>query len=166
MWAVTNLRYQLQGSCDVGVHSDRFTLAQRKDEPLTTFWNDVLAAVTYLEAPGRPTTLGDIVKVKTPPLHAVWTKDITPIVTTESQIQAMIYNFGVHLEHKSVEIDVPSTTTAAFSAVAPPTEEIRLLHKRNALLAAANASRNRYNNRDRGRNRPRDRDRDRHNDRN
>ena len=78
----------------------------------------------------------------------------------------MIYNFGVHLEHKSVEIDVPSTITAAFSAVAPPTEEICLLRWQNALLAATNASRNCYNDRDHGHNRPRDRDRDRQNDRN
>jgi hypothetical protein len=144
-------------------------MAHRKDEPLTTFWNDVFAAVTHLEASDRPTnltTLGDIVKQKTLPLHDIWTKDITPGVTTESQIQAMIYNFGVHLEHKSVEIDVPSTTTAAFSAVAPPTEKIRLLREQNALLAAANASRNRYNDRGHGRSRSRDRDRDRHSDHN
>ena len=78
MWAVTKLRYKLQGSCDVGVHLHSLTLAQRKDEPLTTFWNDVLAVVTPLEASGRPTgltTLGDIVKLKTLPLHTVWTKD-------------------------------------------------------------------------------------------
>jgi len=78
----------------------------------------------------------------------------------------MIYNFGVHLEHKSLEIDVPSTTTAVFSVVAPLTEEISVLREQNVLLAAANASQNRYRYRDHARNGPRDRDRDRHNDRN
>ena len=40
MWAVINFRYKLQGSYNVGVHSDRLTMAQRKAEPLITFWNE------------------------------------------------------------------------------------------------------------------------------
>jgi hypothetical protein len=97
--------------------------------PLTSFWNDVLAAVTHLEASGRPTgltTLGDIVKLKTLPLHAVWTKDVVPGVTNEADIQAMIYNFGIHLEKNSAEIDVSAPIPAVFLAVATHTEEIRL----------------------------------------
>ncbi len=73
MWAAVLLKYHPLSSCDVEVHSDRLTLPQRKYEAITVFWNGILSAVTYLEASGRPTSLknlGDIVKLKTLPLHA------------------------------------------------------------------------------------------------
>ena len=169
MWAAILLKYQLRSSCDVGIHSDRLTLPQRKDEPITSFWNSILSAVTHLEASGRPTsltTLGDIVKLKTLPLHATWTKDVVPGITSEDEIQAMVYNFGVHLEHKTAETDSSSSGAAAFAAVASQTEAIRLLTEQVASLSATNA-RSRYardrNDNDRNdRYRPRDRDRNRH----
>jgi len=73
----------------------------------------------------------------------------------------MIYNFGVHLEFKAVEIDLFSPAAAAFAAVASQIEGIRLLTEQVATLTD-NASRSRVdrerNNRDRPDNKYRNRD--------
>ena len=86
-------------------------------------------------------SLGDTIKLKTLPIHATWTKDIDPGVTTEEEIEQMIYNFGIHLEFKSAEVDSSSPAAAAFAAVEIHTEVIRLLTAQVAALTAS-ASRN------------------------
>jgi hypothetical protein len=48
------LKYQLLSSCDIGVHTDRLCVPQRKDESLSSYWISILAARTHLAASGRP----------------------------------------------------------------------------------------------------------------
>jgi len=69
----------------------------------------------------------DIVKQKTLPLHATWTKDIVPSRTTEMQIQEMMYNFGVHLEFKAAVTESSPPTVAAFRVGDSQSDLVRLL---------------------------------------
>ncbi len=63
----------------------------------------MLSTAQYLQSVGRPTSLvnlGDIVKGGTLGIHYAWTKDITSGVTTEAQIQSVIFSYGIHIETK------------------------------------------------------------------
>ena len=74
MWNAILLKYQLKSICDIGTHTDRLALPQRKDESLSSYWSSINAAITHLAAAGRPTsltTLADIIKLKTLTLHSV-----------------------------------------------------------------------------------------------
>jgi hypothetical protein len=151
MYKCIILKYQLQGSCDIGVLIDRLCVPHKKDESLSAYWTSIRAARTYLAASGRPnplTSLGDIIKLKTLPIHATWMKGISPSVTTEQEIEAMVYNFGIHLEFKSAKVDSSSSAAAGFAAVESQTEVIRLLTAQVASQVAqvaaltASASRN------------------------
>jgi hypothetical protein len=76
MWNAIVLKYQPKSSCEVGIHSDRLSIPQLKDESITAYWTHILSAIIHLEASGRPTsltTIADIIKLKTLPLHATWT---------------------------------------------------------------------------------------------
>ena len=71
----------------------------------------------------------------------------------------MIYNFGIHLEFKAVEVDSSSPVAAAFAAVENQTEVIRLLTaqvaRQDAQVAALTSAASRYSSRSDERYRPR-----------
>jgi len=139
MWNAITLKYQLHSSCDIGVHTDRLAVPQRKDESISSFWFTIQAVITHLASSVRRTTitnLADIIKLKTLPVHATWIKDIVPRTTTKRQIQEMIYNLGVHLEFKTAETESLPSTVAAFPVVDPQTEVIRLLTEHVASLTS------------------------------
>ncbi len=122
MWNAITLKYKLQRSCNIGVHTDRLAIPQRKDESLSSYWSAIQAATTHLAIACRRTnitSLANIIKLKTLPIHATWTKDIVPGTTTERQIQDMIFNFGVHLEYKAAEVESTPPMAVAFPAADP-----------------------------------------------
>jgi hypothetical protein len=68
-----------------------------------------MSAAQYLQSARRPTSLidlGDIVKGGILGVHYVWTKDIRLGHTTEAEIQAMIFSFGLHVETKLLNEEV------------------------------------------------------------
>ena len=80
----------------------------------------------------------------------------------QTEIQAMIYNFGVHLEFKSAEADSSPSSSVAFGVVEFQTEVIRLLTVQVAALSASADCNHRRGNRKNERFPPRN-DRDRPN---
>ena len=73
MWNAITLKYQLHSSCDIGVHTDRLAVPRRKDESISSYWYNLQADITHLASSDRRTTittLADIIKLKTLPVHA------------------------------------------------------------------------------------------------
>ena len=90
-------------------HRKTLRLPQGEGQKLQDWWKKVLTAAQYLQSVGRPTSLvdlGDIVKGGTLGIYYVWTKDIRSGHTTEAEIQAMIFSFGLHVETKLMNDEV------------------------------------------------------------
>jgi hypothetical protein len=132
--------------CEVGVHYDRVSIPQRKDESVTTYLTNILlTAITYLDASSRlanVASIDDTNKLRTLPIHATRTKDVIPDHAYEAEAQEMIYNFGVYLEFKAAEIDSLSPAATIFAAIASQTEVVCILIEQVATLVV-NASRSR-----------------------
>jgi len=78
-------KYKLQNNSYIGVHLDRLTVPQQKDESITVYWTNILASITNLAVVSRDvnlTPLGNIGKLKTLPIHPMWTKGIFPSTAT------------------------------------------------------------------------------------
>ncbi len=94
----------------------------------------MLLAAQYLQSAGRPTSLvdlGDIVKGGSLGIHYAWTKDISSRVTTEAQIQSMIFNYGIHIETKLVNGEMKPKSEDTSQAT-----KVRLLEEQLAGLTA------------------------------
>jgi len=100
----------------------------------------VFSATRYLQSIGRPTSLvdlGDIVKGETIIVHYALTKDIHSGATTEAQIQAMIYSFGIHIETQLFNDDIkPKSEGTVLPATIDLVAKVRLLEEQLAALSA------------------------------
>ena len=70
-------------------------------------------------------------------MHYAWTKDIHSDATTEAQIQAMIYNFGIHIETKLLNDDIkPKSEGTRLPATDDLVAKVRLLEEQLEALSA------------------------------
>ena len=144
MWQYVILTYHINTSSEILTHSKRLRLPQAKGQKMQDWWKSVLSATQYLQSAGRPTSLvdlGDIVKGGTLNIHYAWTKDIYSGITTEAQIHAMIYTFGIHIETKLLndEIKLESEGTG-LPATSDLSAKVRLLEEQLVALLAIGAS--------------------------
>ena len=70
-------------------------------------------------------------------MYYAWTKDIHSGATTEAQIQAMIYSFGIHIETKLLNDDIkPKSEGARLPAINDLVAKVRHLEEQLAALSA------------------------------
>ncbi len=113
MWEYVILTYQLNTSSEILTNINHLRLPQVEGQKIQDWWKSVLSAVQYLQSAGRPASLvdlGDIVKGGALGIHYAWKKDISSGVTTEAQIQAMIFSYGIHIETKLLNEEIKPKT--------------------------------------------------------
>jgi hypothetical protein len=99
----------------------------------------VLSATQYLQSASRPTSLidlGDIVKGGALGIHYAWTKDISSGVSTEAQIQVMIFSYGIRIETKLLNDEIKPKSEGTGLPATDMATKARLLEEQLAALAA------------------------------
>ena len=156
MWESVILTYHINTSSEILTHSKTLRLPQVERQKIQDWWKSLMLATQCLKSAGRPTSLVDlgyIVKGGTLGIHYAWTKDIASGITTEAQIQSMIFGYGIHIDTKLTDDEIKPKSEGTGLPATDLATKVRLLEEQLAALTTTREAKTRGRGRGRGRGR-------------